>query len=61
MSQEQMRLKLSRETVVEILSNFKNSAGLWKELIQISFLKQESKEKYLALLDSRCGRLKIEN
>lgn len=44
------RLRLNEKTVVTILEQMENAIPKWKELLEISFLSDEMKEKYLELL-----------
>lgn len=47
------RLQLNEKTVATILEQMNNAIPKWKELIEISFLSDGMKEKYLNLLDKR--------
>ena len=47
------RLQLNEKTVATILEQMKKATPKWKELLEISFLTDEMKEKYLKLLDGR--------
>ncbi|MFD2586082.1 HipA domain-containing protein [Croceitalea marina] len=47
------RLKLNEKTIMGILGEMKETIPEWKELIEISFLSDEMKEKYFNLLESR--------
>jgi serine/threonine-protein kinase HipA len=47
------RLQLNDKTIVTILEQMQTAIPKWKELIEISFLTAEMKEKYLNLLDVR--------
>jgi serine/threonine-protein kinase HipA len=51
------RLNLSLEMIQEILDRFQKAMGVWKDLIQISFLSERKKKAYLHLLDERRKRL----
>ena len=42
-----------------IMYDFNNCLPEWKELIGISFLKDESKREYLQLLEERVDRLRL--
>ena len=44
------RLQLNEKTVVTIQEQMENAIPKWKELLEISFLSDEMKEKYLELL-----------
>ena len=44
------RLQLNEKTVATILEQMHNTIPKWKELLEISFLSDEMKEKYLKLL-----------
>jgi serine/threonine-protein kinase HipA len=52
-------LKLQDKLVADVMGDFKNCLPTWKELIGISFLKKDSKEKYVRLLEERAGRLRL--
>jgi serine/threonine-protein kinase HipA len=47
------RLQLNEKTIATILDQIKKATPKWKELLAISFLSDEMKEKYLDLLESR--------
>ncbi|SEB02333.1 serine/threonine-protein kinase HipA [Flavobacterium gillisiae] len=47
------RLQLNEKTITNILEQMKKATPKWKELLEISFLSDEMKEKYLELLDGR--------
>jgi len=47
------RLQLNEKTIATILDQMKKAIPKWKELLDISFLSDEMKEKYLELLESR--------
>ncbi|MDG2430868.1 HipA domain-containing protein [Flavobacterium sp.] len=47
------RLQLNEKTIVTILDQMKKATPKWKELLEISFLSEDMKEKYLELLDDR--------
>ena len=49
------RLQLNDKTVSVILEQMKQATPKWKELLEISFLTADMKEKYLELLESRVG------
>lgn len=49
------RLKLNEKTIASILELLKKACTKWKELLEISFLSDDMKEKYLELLESRLG------
>lgn len=49
------RLQLNDKTIATILQQMKKATPKWKELLKISFLTDEMKEKYLELLESRVG------
>lgn len=51
------RLDLPSSLIASILSEFQNCIPFWKECIAISFLSQEKKNAYLALLEERTKRL----
>jgi serine/threonine-protein kinase HipA len=51
------RLRLTPETMEEILSRIRNAKEKWIQLIQISFLSDGKKKAYLALLEERTKRL----
>lgn len=45
------RLQLNEKTITTILEQMHNTIPKWKELLKISFLSDEMKEKYLGLLE----------
>jgi serine/threonine-protein kinase HipA len=47
------RLQLNGKKITNILEQMHNSVPKWKELLEISFLSDEMKGKYLGLLESR--------
>ncbi|SHG25910.1 serine/threonine-protein kinase HipA [Flavobacterium micromati] len=47
------RLQLNEKTIATILEQMKKATPKWKELLEISFLSDELKEKYLELLEAR--------
>lgn len=49
------RLQLSEKTIASILEQMKKATPEWKELLEISFLSDDMKEKYLGLLENRLG------
>lgn len=51
------RLKLSSEMIQEILDRLQRATGMWKELIQVSFLSEPKKTAYLNLVSERKKRL----
>lgn len=50
------KLLLNERTINTILDQMKKATPKWKELLEISFLSEDMKEKYLDLLESRVGR-----
>jgi serine/threonine-protein kinase HipA len=50
------RLELNDKTIDTILSNMNKSVSRWTELVEISFLSNAMKEKYLKLMDNRIKR-----
>jgi serine/threonine-protein kinase HipA len=52
------RLQLNDKTIATILLQMKKATPKWKELLEISFLTDEMKEKYLELLESRVAMFK---
>lgn len=52
-------LKLQDKLVADIIDDFKNCLPGWKELIGISFLKEDSKEQYAQLVEERAARLQL--
>jgi serine/threonine-protein kinase HipA len=50
------RLELSDKTIDVILSDMNKSISKWTELVEISFLSDVMKEKYLNLMDDRIKR-----
>ncbi|STX27984.1 HipA protein [Legionella beliardensis] len=51
------RLRLNAKIIEDTVQEFQQALPKWQELIGISFLSQEMREKYLYLLESRCKRL----
>jgi serine/threonine-protein kinase HipA len=47
------RLQLNEKTIATILEQMKKATPKWKELLEISFLSEDIKEKYLELLGGR--------
>lgn len=47
------RLQLNEKTITIILEQMNSAIPKWKELLEISFLSNEMKEKYFKLLDTR--------
>ena len=47
------RLQLNEKTITIILEQMKKAIPIWKELLEISFLSSDMKEKYLNLLETR--------
>jgi serine/threonine-protein kinase HipA len=47
------RLQLNDKTIDTILSDMNKSLSRWVELVEISFLSDAMKEKYLKLMDNR--------
>jgi serine/threonine-protein kinase HipA len=47
------RLQLNEKTIATILEQLNKATPKWKELLEISFLSNEMKEKYLILLETR--------
>lgn len=52
------RLQLNEKTVVTILEQMNNAIPKWNELLEISFLSDEMKEKYLNLLEGKTKMFK---
>jgi serine/threonine-protein kinase HipA len=50
------RLELNDKTIDSILFDMNKSISKWTELIEISFLSDQIKEKYLKLMSNRIGR-----
>jgi serine/threonine-protein kinase HipA len=50
------RLQLNDKTIATILSDMNKSLSRWIELVEISFLSDAMKEKYLKLMDNRIKR-----
>jgi serine/threonine-protein kinase HipA len=50
------RLELNDKTINAILSDMNKSLSKWTELVEISFLSDAMKEKYLKLMDDRIRR-----
>ena len=55
------RCELTDKSIDKVLETFPLSVPKWKELIDISFLSKEMKEKYLSLLDTRLNILDIQS
>lgn len=51
------RLELNDKTIDTTINELYNSTSKWKEQIEISFLSDTMKEKYLKLMNERIGRL----
>ena len=54
------RCELTSKTVDNVLFTISSAIPKWKELINISFLSKEMKDKYLDLLDEHLGTMKIQ-
>lgn len=52
------RLQLNEKTITTILEQMHNTIPKWKELLKISFLSDEMKEKYLELMESKLQMFK---
>lgn len=52
------RLQLNEKTIATILEQMHNAIPKWKELLEISFLSDEMKEKYLGLLGAKTQMFK---
>lgn len=52
------RLQLNEKTIATILEQMHNAIPKWEELLEISFLSDEMKEKYLALLGAKTQMFK---
>ena len=52
------RLQLNEKTIATILEQMHNAIPKWKELLEISFLSDEMKEKYFNLLEGRTKKFK---
>jgi serine/threonine-protein kinase HipA len=50
------RLELNNKTIDSILFDMNKSVSKWTELIEISFLSEKMKEKYLKLMNDRVSR-----
>ena len=46
-------LKLNLKSLLNVLNQFENSISKWLDLIQISFLSDKNKEKYIKVLEQR--------
>jgi serine/threonine-protein kinase HipA len=53
--------ELTDKSIDRVLESFLLSIHKWKELIEISFLSEEMKKKYLSLLDTRLNILDIQD
>jgi serine/threonine-protein kinase HipA len=54
------RCELTSKSIEKVLETISSSVPKWKELIDISFLSKEMKDKYHNLLDARLSILKIQ-
>ena len=54
------RCELTSKSIEKVLETISSSVPKWKELIDISFLSKEMKDKYHDLLDTRLSILKIQ-
>jgi serine/threonine-protein kinase HipA len=54
------RCKLTSKSTENILEIFSSAIPTWKQLIDISFLSKEMKDKYHELLDARLSVLNIQ-
>lgn len=52
------RLQLNEKTITTILEQMHNAIPKWKELLEISFLSDDMKEKYLGLLEVKTQMFK---
>lgn len=52
------RLQLNEKAIATILEQMHNAIPKWKELLEISFLSDEMKEKYFNLLEGRTKKFK---
>lgn len=52
------RLQLNEKTIVTILEQLQKATPKWKELLEISFLSDDMKEKYFNLLEGRTKKFK---
>lgn len=52
------RLQLNEKTIATILEQMHNAIPKWEELLEISFLSDEMKEKYFNLLEGRTKKFK---
>ncbi len=52
------RLQLNEKTVITILEQMQKATPKWEELLEISFLSDEMKEKYLGLLGAKTQMFK---
>jgi serine/threonine-protein kinase HipA len=57
----QERCELTDKSIENVMEKFSLSIPKWKDLIHISFLSKEMKEKYVSLLDSRLNILGIQS
>jgi serine/threonine-protein kinase HipA len=53
------RCEITDKSISKVLETFSLSIHKWKELIEISFLSKEMKEKYISLLETRLNILDI--
>ncbi len=54
------RCELSYKSIERVLSSISSAIPRWKNLIDVSFLSEEMKGKYINLLDERLATLKIQ-
>ncbi len=50
-------LGLNQKIIAEVIQEIQQAMPLWKALVRVSFLSRSMQEKYLRLLEERCGRL----
>lgn len=51
------RLEINNQIIDEMINQFKYAKNEWVENIEISFLNDKMKERYLKLLNSRCNKI----
>lgn len=51
------QLALNQNIISEVIQGIQQAIPTWRELIGISFLSPQMREKYLNLLEERCERL----
>lgn len=55
------RMGLNKNVIDDVLDEIRSVVPRWHELMNISFLSDKMREKYLLLLDQRCKRLDLDD